>query len=213
MCHQTGAASSPEIQQLVGKLGAKTFRERETAEQKLLKLGDDDHQAVLGQCLRAYAVSSDPEVKLRAREIMAKLVDKHLFNRPRGYVGLQIQAASVAGADGKQVRAIQANGVLADGSAQRAGMQAGDLILKLDQLDFADDASTHQFVNYIQSRQPGVTVTLTIQRDGANQTMELTLGELPAERRSEILTPSKGKAFFEDWLRTQLGEDAARAGR
>lgn len=65
------------------------------------------------------------------------------------------------------------NGVTPDGPAEQAGIRDGDIITELDGNLIAD--STDLIVD-IRSLAPGDTVALTVERDGATRTVEVTLG-------------------------------------
>ena len=66
-----------------------------------------------------------------------------------------------------------------DGPAAEAGLQAGDLVVEVD-----GDAITEEnpFINeLIFDHKPGEVVDLSIERNGESMTIEVTLGERPAE--------------------------------
>jgi len=193
-----------EIQRLVSELGAKTFRQRESAQKRLLTLSEQEWQTVLEQCLRAYATTTDPEIKLRAREVMAALVDKNIFNRPRAYLGVKISPASFVDKDGRVQRAIAINEVVPDSGAEQAGLRAGEQILRVDELDCTLMESTAGFVRYVQTKQPGDKVVVHLQRDGAKETIEVELKTMPVELRPDLRDPERKKEFFEDWLGSEL---------
>jgi serine protease Do len=66
--------------------------------------------------------------------------------------------------------------VVAGGPAERAGLQAGDVIVAVD--GAAVDA-THDLSTLIVPHEPGDKVTLTINRGGATKELSVTLGTLP----------------------------------
>jgi Do/DeqQ family serine protease len=70
------------------------------------------------------------------------------------------------------------------GSADRAGLKAGDIITSFNGVEVNDP---NVFRNQIASAGPGVEVTLTILRDGREQQVRATLGELtpPTDRNME----------------------------
>jgi serine protease Do len=70
--------------------------------------------------------------------------------------------------------------VQAGSAAERAGLKRGDVILALNG-NLITDANS--FRNEIAGTPPGRTVTLRISRDGNEQELSLTLGELTAEQR------------------------------
>lgn len=203
-------SSTEELQRSIHELGAKTFRERESAQRRLLEAGEQDYQAVLSQCLRAYSIAKDPEVRVRVREIMAALVDKFIFNRPRGFLGVALHPAAAIVDGEKRAGAISVQNVIADSAAQRAGVQIGDQILHVDNLGLPPDAPVGTFITYIQSKRPGDKVTLTIKKDAGVQAVDVQLGDMPEDVRARTYNQQRKEEFFENWLRTQL--DSAESG-
>jgi len=67
----------------------------------------------------------------------------------------------------------QVGEVTAGGGAEKAGLQTGDVIIEVDGVKIAD--STELIVK-VRAKAPGDTVTLTIQRDGQNVQVPVTLG-------------------------------------
>lgn len=61
-----------------------------------------------------------------------------------------------------------------DGPADRAGLEAGDVITKFDDT-VIDSGPT--LIGEIWTHKPGDRVTLTYKRDGRTATAEVTLGE------------------------------------
>jgi 2-alkenal reductase len=62
--------------------------------------------------------------------------------------------------------------------ADEAGLEQGDLITALDGQSFDGETS---FLDLLLERAPGDTVTLTVERDGAEQEIEVVLAERPAD--------------------------------
>ena len=63
--------------------------------------------------------------------------------------------------------------VTADGPAAKAGLQAGDVVTKVDGTAIADSTA---FIVAIRNAQPGDEVTLTVERGGSTQDITVTLG-------------------------------------
>ena len=101
------------------------------------------------------------------REVVDQLIATGEVVRP--YLGI----TGEAGDDGQVVVEIQA-GTPAD----EAGLQEGDLITALDGQAIGGDTS---FLDLLLERAPGDTVTLTVERDGAEQEIEVVLAERPAD--------------------------------
>jgi len=104
--------------------------------------------------------------------------------------------------------------VLADGSAEAAGLRAGDRVLLADGLPLATWA---EWVEFIRAN-PGKDVMLTIERDGRNTDMTLLIGELTAEDGSIIgrigAGPEVADGFYDQYLSRQQYPvfEALRAG-
>ena len=64
--------------------------------------------------------------------------------------------------------------VATDSAAHIAGLQAGDIIVKLDDIPLDGN---HPFINVLYSYQPGDTITAEIDREGEEKVVTITLGE------------------------------------
>jgi putative serine protease PepD len=66
----------------------------------------------------------------------------------------------------------------AGGPAADAGVRAGDVVTEIDgeAVDAPEDVA-----EAIEDRSPGDRVTLTVSRGGAEETIEVTLGERPEQ--------------------------------
>jgi len=71
---------------------------------------------------------------------------------------------------------IGANPIVKDGPAEKAGLKAGDIILKIDGKNIDQTNSLSALVN---KHKVGDKVTLTTLRDGKEQTLDVTLGAAP----------------------------------
>jgi serine protease Do len=114
------------------------------------------------------------------KTVIAQLKDHGAVTR--GYIGVQIQPVTSEIADSLNLG--NARGALvaeptAGSPAQKAGIKAGDVIVSVN-----GDAVTdsRNLVQRISSLAPGTSVKLGIIRSGTEQTITLTLGELPRER-------------------------------
>jgi serine protease Do len=122
----------------------------------------------------------------------------------RAILGVSIQDVGPADAQAaglKEIRGVLVAGFSGSNSpAQRAGLQAGDVIVAVDGRS-VDRVSDMQ--RLIFGYEPGRRVTLTVQRFGAQRTIDLTLGEAPGE---QVAT---GDAERPGTTRRQLGISAA----
>lgn len=67
--------------------------------------------------------------------------------------------------------------VTAGGPAEKAGLQQGDIIVKIDDQDMTESSN---LMVAIRDKQPGDTVQVTIDRNGTSQMVSVTLEERPA---------------------------------
>jgi putative serine protease PepD len=102
-----------------------------------------------------------------ARDIAQQLIDDGSVSH--AYLGVSI--ADSEDGDGALVQAVE------DGQpAASAGLQEGDVITRVGDTEVTDAAS---LTAAVRSQSPGDTVQVTFTRDGNEQTVDVTLGELP----------------------------------
>ncbi len=102
----------------------------------------------------------------------------------RGMIGVTIQpvTSDVASSLGlSEVRGALVSAVQPGSPAERAGIRRGDVIVSLNDAPVSDSNSLR---NQVARMQPGSEVTLMISRDNREQELRVTLGELPADRRT-----------------------------
>ena len=102
----------------------------------------------------------------------------------RAYLGVTTQDVTLRSRDrmwysSEGTRCVMVEKVISGTAAEKAGIRSGDLILKLGdtQITSGDSLSTA-----IGNYKPGDTVTLTMQRDGKEMTLEVTLGEYAPQK-------------------------------
>lgn len=118
-----------------------------------------------------------------AREVFDQLVKSGKVRR--GHLGIVVQPVTqdIARSLGLQnVRGVIVSQVQSGGAAERAGLKRGDVILALNGNAVTDP---NTFRNNIASTPPGRTVSIRILRDGNEQELTATLGELVPEQRTE----------------------------
>jgi len=105
------------------------------------------------------------------RDIAAQLIANggHVTNSHRAYLG--IRAATVTGGG------VLISSVTAGGPADSAGLQAGDVIVSIDGTDTPDSEALTQLLATLK---PGDVARVSVVRaDGSQQTVNVTLGEIP----------------------------------
>ena len=123
------------------------------------------------------------------KTVVAQLKDKGTVSR--GWIGVQIQPVTKEIADSLGLK--KAEGALVaepqkDSPAVKAGIETGDVIVSVDGNPVKD---ARELSRKIGGMTPGSTIKLGILRQGAEKNLNLTLGELPAQReaRAQTRTP------------------------
>ncbi len=113
-----------------------------------------------------------------ARDVMRQLVSTGRVRR--GMVGVSIQPVTAdiaASLSLPAVRGALVSEVQPGSPAERAGVRRGDVITAVNGTPVAD---YNAFRNIIARTQPGTEVTLTVVRDGREQTLSVKLAQRPA---------------------------------
>ncbi|HEX5124884.1 MAG TPA: DegQ family serine endoprotease [Rhodanobacteraceae bacterium] len=100
----------------------------------------------------------------------------------RGMIGVQIQNVDRENAKAlglPRIGGALVNKVTPGSSADKAGVQVGDVILSFAGRDIATSADLPPLVG---STKPGTKADLVVSRDGKDMTLPVTVGELPAEK-------------------------------
>nr|WP_041686033.1 Do family serine endopeptidase [Erythrobacter litoralis] len=109
----------------------------------------------------------------------------------RGYLGVQIQQVSedVADSLGLPKNRGEIVQTVVDGeAADRSGIRAGDVVLKIDGKDVTPDQTLSFLIANIS---PGTTVPVEVFREGSRRTLNVTVGKRPSEeelRQSQIFS-------------------------
>jgi serine protease Do len=129
------------------------------------------------------------------KTVVAQLKDHGAVTR--GWIGVQIQPVTGDIADSLGMK--NARGALVaepqSGSpAQKAGIKAGDVIVSVN-----DEAVTdaRNLARRISAMAPGTSVKLGVIRGGKEDTLTLTLGELPKERQARAETEPRATPGIE----------------
>ena len=111
-----------------------------------------------------------------AMNTVSQLKDKGRVTR--GRIGVQIQSVSKEDAAGFGLdtpRGALVNGVEKDGPAAKAGVEVGDIILKVDGKDVKTSQELPRVITMVR---PGSKVNLTIWRKGASRDIAVTVAEM-----------------------------------
>ena len=110
-----------------------------------------------------------------ARDLATQIIGSgHVINSHRAALGAEV--ATVLGADGASGQGVGVVTVTGGGPADRAGLRPGDVISSAGQAPTPDTTALSQV---LAGAQPADKITLTITRGCQDQTVQVTLGELP----------------------------------
>jgi serine protease Do len=118
----------------------------------------------------------------------------------RGRIGVQIQELTKEAADAfglKTANGALVNGVEREGPAAKAGVEMGDIILKVDNRDVHSSTELPRIITAVR---PGTKVTLTVWRKGATKEIPVVVAEIkddqssaPQRRSSKAAPKEKAK--------------------
>jgi serine protease Do len=114
---------------------------------------------------------------------MTRTVTEQLINNGRvrrGQLGVVVQAVTEDLAQGlglKEVRGVIISSVQRGSAAEKAGLKQGDVITALNGTNVN---AANELRNLVAATQPGADVTLKLLRDGREQELKVTVGELAA---------------------------------
>jgi serine protease Do len=153
----------------------------------------------------AFAIPSET-----VKSVIAQLKDKGVVTR--GWIGVQIQPVTQDIADSLGIK--KAEGALvaepqAGSPAAKAGIKSGDIILSVNG-DKVKDARS--LARTISAMAPGTSVSLGLLHDGKQDTVTLTLGELPKERQARADTNDEHPNSDEPKLGLSLAPASKVAG-
>lgn len=110
-----------------------------------------------------------------AQAVANQIVAQGYFSRP--FMGISYQAISpdIAANYNLPVQwGVYVTKVAADSPASKAGLQADDIIISLNNVKMDE---THNYLNVLYTYKPGDQVALGVMRDGKEITIQITLGE------------------------------------
>jgi serine protease Do len=127
-----------------------------------------------------------------AKNVIAQLKDKGHVTR--GWLGVQIQPVTSEVADAlglKQVGGALVTEPQPNSPAAKAGLKAGDVIVSVDGAALKD---SRELAQRIGTMSPGSAVRLEVLRDGSQQTMTVTLGQVPDQQQAQAGTEQQDSA-------------------
>lgn len=202
----SGSSTNESVVVLIRRLGSQTFAERKAAIEALLSLVREDDTNLLHACISSFRSTDDPEIRENLREILTSAFEAQLEKKGRGFLGIRLEPIQYADVKGQPSLGIRVLAFLPGSAAEAAGIQQGDIITAVDDLDIGPMEDTSHFTCYIQSKPPGSCVTLSVVHgEGENpRKVEVRLGAIPQDvQQSMFLTDSEKKLLFKMWLNSK----------
>jgi serine protease Do len=125
------------------------------------------------------------------QNVVAQLKDKGTVNR--GWIGVQIQPVTQDIADNLGMKKAEGAMVLepqANGPAAKAGIESGDVITAVNGEAVKD---SRELARTIGNLPPGASVKLNVLHKGKDETLSMTLGQLPAMQEANADSGSQGQ--------------------
>lgn len=209
------------LERHVSRLSSEQFKERRTAQEELLAWGRQNPGEGIEALYRLYKASDDPEVQLRSRDVLRRLVIEQQPFTGEGYLGIQMDTKPVQAQNGDLQLGVLVTMVREGTAAEAAKLEEGDVIVGVDDLILDNLAPTQTFGDYVRKAGAGNQVTLHVRRGKETLKLPATL-----RRRSPLLDrvmPFNGllpelppqeemdELDFQEWL--QEREERARPGR
>jgi serine protease Do len=146
-----------------------------------------------------------------ARHVMEQIVENGKVSR--AYMGILPQDVTPAMARAfgrKDIRGALVGDVTADGPAQKAGLEKGDIILEVNGRVIEDSNDLRMTISDMM---PGTTANMKLIRNGAERTMSVKLAELPVTEQAEAVQPKNGDARHSSLSGVSVDELDARTAR
>ena|GEM_PF-5964835 len=156
-----------KIRKLIEELGSERYRIRRNAETELDKLG----KTALKYLKEAVDATKDPQIKYIAQQLIDKI--EKPAEEMVTYLGIRMDQSF----SGKGVLVMS---VMNSSPAEKAGLRSRDAIVRINDGEIRGDLNTRASYlrKQIQSRREGDKVALTVQRDGKEVVVEVTLGKI-----------------------------------
>jgi len=189
-----------EIDKLIADLGHAQYQRREKAQQRLTTIGE----SALPKLRTAYHLAQDLEVRFRIEKIVYDIyMDNHLFSK-NGFLGVQISPRTLRHNDDSRIPengvGVWLDMVVPDSAADKAGLNAGDVIIKMDGKpirSIGDPRIPGTFNHTLQSRGKGGIIEIDVLRGRRQLHFSVVLGARPVQNYTS------GSGFQKSLIETQ----------
>jgi len=197
---------------LIPKLDHESFEERNNIQEQILKLSLTQPEEAINKLLSTNQNHENPEIRNRSLGILKQIYTKKFAPPAIGYLGIQHSQTQVQ-FKGELLNATLVLGIEPNTPADKAGLIARDVILKIDNqdlskipiLDMADSISS-----IIKQKGAGTTISLEVLRNEKKIKIQATLSAYPEalRRRNKLDLPQDN---FDLWLNLWRQDNANKA--
>ncbi len=163
------------VDRQVPRLRSRRYHEREEATRALQALPPP----ASGLILDAYRKSVLPEVRKRLASTLDSEDIAYLLSRRDGsrlgYFGMSFGSVSIPQTEGPRLM-VTVGEVLPESPAARGGLEPGDIILEMGELEVTSLPNTEAFAEKIASLAPGRKISLVVEREGLRKVLTITVG-------------------------------------
>lgn len=190
------------------------FKEREKAQEDLLKWGRERPEQAKEEFFAQGQTAEDPEVRERCLEILRELVMDEYAKEGEGFIGIAMRDDQKLLPGDPLVRSVIFVTLVQDGSpARRAGLQVNDIIVGLNGQGWHNIEASPGFREEILGTKPGTRVELQVIRNEIMLDVEVTLVRKPnlggqnnlffnpGVEEVEAIEKAAKEAYFRRWLK------------
>lgn len=107
----------------------------------------------------------------------------------RGWLGIEVKELDPVSMieETTPETGVRVMGVLLQGPAAAGGLQKGDIIVSINKQSMQ---TANQLIQFVAQQKPGSTIAVDIQREGQQATLNIKIGERPAESAQKQQLPS-----------------------
>ena len=202
-----------EWKESLSVLADPSFEKREKAQKKIIQHAHelktlDELNAVLNVLYKSHKSATDPEAKVRLTKLLLNLTTLQKTKLGRSFIGVGWDRDGsiehqVHINDKTIYNAISINSVKKDMPAEKAGLQVGDRITQIGDIDLRFINATlakRDFPLIIKSFAPGEKVTVEFYRGQTLKSCSVTLAAIPQAYQNEV-RPLEGTFSDKDHIR------------
>ncbi|MGB0993555.1 MAG: S1C family serine protease [Akkermansiaceae bacterium] len=176
--------SAEPPQAAIKNLSADEFQVRDEASKQLSEWANKNLTTSPEELYKTWSKLRDPEARARCFSLMKQVVVLRKFGKGKGYLGVMMREVAVPRGGNAGKRGVMLLTVEPGTPAERAKLLQGDIVTQIDKIDLTkvpEDGLVDSFSGYIQSKEPGDTITLKIIRNGKPIEKKATLIKRPPE--------------------------------